>query len=135
VILVVEDDEAIQGVVEEALSEGGFEVTIAASGEEAATLLSGNKGQYQALVTDIGLRRRFDGWEGRSPRQRDQPRFPRRLHERAARRRLVIQRRPQQHHADQAFCASAASHRRFPASQYRHADRLRPWPNTVFRRK
>ena len=60
-ILVVEDDQAIQGVVEDTLSEGGFEVAIAASGEEAATLLSGNNGQYQALVTDIGLLGWFDG--------------------------------------------------------------------------
>src|SRR6185312_10241510 len=43
VILVVEDDQAIQGVVEDTLSEGGFEVAIAASGEEAATLRSGDK--------------------------------------------------------------------------------------------
>jgi DNA-binding response OmpR family regulator len=63
VILVVEDDQAIQGVIEDTLSEGGFEVAIATGGEEAATLLSGNKGQYQALVTDIGLIGRFDGWE------------------------------------------------------------------------
>ena len=43
VILVVEDDQAIQGVIEDTLSEGGFEVAIAASGEEAATLRSGDK--------------------------------------------------------------------------------------------
>ena len=61
VILLVEDDQAIQGIIEDTLSEGGFEVAIAASGEEAATLLSGNNGQYQALVTDIGLLGRFDG--------------------------------------------------------------------------
>ena len=63
VILLVEDDQAIQGIIEDTLSEGGFEVAIAASGEEAATLLSGNNGQYQALVTDISLLGRFDGWE------------------------------------------------------------------------
>jgi CheY-like chemotaxis protein len=40
VILLVEDDQGIQGIVEDTLSEGGFEVVIAASGEEAATLLS-----------------------------------------------------------------------------------------------
>jgi CheY-like chemotaxis protein len=49
VILVAEDDQAIQAIVEEALSEGGFELAIAASGEEAVALLSGNKGEYQAL--------------------------------------------------------------------------------------
>jgi DNA-binding response OmpR family regulator len=34
-ILVVEDDRLIQGMVEEALSDGGFESDITASGEEA----------------------------------------------------------------------------------------------------
>ena len=76
VILVAEDDQAIQGIVEEALSEGGFEVAIAASGEEAATLLSGNKGQYQALVTDIGLRGRFNGWEVARRAREINPDFP-----------------------------------------------------------
>jgi CheY-like chemotaxis protein len=32
VILVIEDDEAVQGVVEDALTDGGFEPAIAASG-------------------------------------------------------------------------------------------------------
>ncbi len=75
-VLVVEDDQAIQGIVEEALSEGGFEVAIAASGEEAATLLVGNKGQYQALVTDIGLRGRSDGWEVARRAREINPDFP-----------------------------------------------------------
>ena len=39
VILVIEDDEQIQSVVEDALIEAGFEPAIAASGEEAVTLL------------------------------------------------------------------------------------------------
>jgi DNA-binding response OmpR family regulator len=75
-ILVVEDDQAIQGIVEDALSEGGFEVAIAAGGEEAATLLIGNKGQYQALVTDIGLRGRIDGWEVARRAREINPDFP-----------------------------------------------------------
>jgi DNA-binding response OmpR family regulator len=41
-ILVIEDDPPIQGIVEEALSDGGFEPAIAPSGEEAVTLLKGN---------------------------------------------------------------------------------------------
>jgi CheY-like chemotaxis protein len=40
-ILVVEDDELIQDLIEEALSEGGFEAVITGSGEEAITLLKG----------------------------------------------------------------------------------------------
>jgi DNA-binding response OmpR family regulator len=75
-ILVVEDDQAIQGIVEDALSEGGFGVAIAASGEEAATLLIGNKGQYHALVTDIGLRGRSDGWEVARRAREINPDFP-----------------------------------------------------------
>src|SRR6266576_3938892 len=61
--MVVEDDPAVQGIVEDALTEGGFEPAIAASGEEAVTLLQGNKGKYRALVTDIDLRGRINGWE------------------------------------------------------------------------
>jgi hypothetical protein len=52
VILVIEDDQAIQGIVEDALTEGGFEPAIAASGEEAVTLLKGGQTKYRALVAD-----------------------------------------------------------------------------------
>jgi len=62
-ILVIEDDQLIQAMVVEALSEGGFEATVTASGEEAITLLHANKNQYRAVVTDINLIGRFDGWE------------------------------------------------------------------------
>lgn len=61
-ILVVEDDVLIQGLVEDTLKDGGFESAIAAS-EEAVTLLKGNNGKYRALVTDINLRGKMDGWE------------------------------------------------------------------------
>jgi len=63
VILVIEDDQSIQGIIEEALTDGGFEPAIAASGEEAVTLLRGGQTNYRALVTDINLRGRIDGWE------------------------------------------------------------------------
>jgi DNA-binding response OmpR family regulator len=76
VILVVEDDLQVQTVVEEALTEGGFEPAIAPSGEEAVTLLKGNKGTYRALVVDVNLRGRMDGWEvARQAREID-PAFP-----------------------------------------------------------
>ena len=76
VILVVEDDEQIQTVVEDALTEGGFEPAIAPSGEEAVTLLRGNKGNYRALVADIGLRGRMDGWEVAKRAREIDPEFP-----------------------------------------------------------
>jgi len=67
-VLVVEDDPLIQQLVEEALNEGGFEAAIVASGEEALTLLNGGAAisdsavVYRALVTDINLRGKLDGW-------------------------------------------------------------------------
>jgi CheY-like chemotaxis protein len=75
-ILVIEDDEPIQTVVEDALIEGGFEPAIASSGEEAVTLLKGRLINYRALVTDINLKGRIDGWEvARQARELD-PEFP-----------------------------------------------------------
>ena len=76
VILVIDDDHVIQGIVEEALSDGGFQPAIAASAEEALTLLRGNQGKYRALVTDINLPGKLDGWEvARQVREID-PAFP-----------------------------------------------------------
>jgi DNA-binding response OmpR family regulator len=76
VILVIEDDQVIQGMVEEALSDGGFESAITASAEEALTLLGGNQGKYRALVTDVNLPGKLDGWEiARQAREID-PAFP-----------------------------------------------------------
>lgn len=76
VILVVEDDQLIQSVVEEALTEGGFEPAIAASGEEAVTLLMGNKGKYRGLVTDINLQGKMGGWEVAKRAREIDPEFP-----------------------------------------------------------
>ncbi|MCP3400191.1 response regulator [Bradyrhizobium sp. CCGB20] len=76
VVLLVEDDDAIQGIVEDALGEGGFEVASAKSGEEAVTLLKGQLIAYCALVTDINLLGRFNGWDvARAAREGD-PKFP-----------------------------------------------------------
>lgn len=61
-VLVVEDDPDIQPILEETLADGGFEVTIATSGEEAIALLTANN-DYRALVTDIGLPGSLDGWD------------------------------------------------------------------------
>jgi DNA-binding response OmpR family regulator len=76
VILVIEDDDAIQTVVEDALSEAGFEPAIAASGEEAVTLLKGMKNAYRALVADIALRGKIDGWEVARQAREIEPEFP-----------------------------------------------------------
>jgi CheY-like chemotaxis protein len=76
VILVVEDDAPVQTIVEDALTDGGFEPAIAASGEEAVTLLKGSKGKYRALVTDIQLRGVMDGWEVAKRAREIDPEFP-----------------------------------------------------------
>jgi len=76
VVLVIEDDETIQGIVEDALDEGGFEMAVAATDEEAITLIKGRQAHYRALVTDINLLGRIDGWEiARAAREVD-PAFP-----------------------------------------------------------
>ena len=63
VVLVVEDDQSLQSIVEESLTDGGFEPAIAPSGEEAVTLLKGGLTKYRALVTDINLSGTMSGWE------------------------------------------------------------------------
>jgi DNA-binding response OmpR family regulator len=77
VILVVEDDHLVQSVVEECLADGGFEIVIASSGENAVELLDASEGRYRALVTDINLGPgKVDGWDvARHAREKD-PDFP-----------------------------------------------------------
>ena len=76
VIMVVEDDQLIQNLVEEALNDGGFESAIAGSGEEAVTLLRGNRHHYRALVTDVNLLGTMDGWEVAKQAREIDPTFP-----------------------------------------------------------
>ena len=76
VVLVIEDDPDIQFFLEEALRDGGFEPAIAGSGEEAVTLLRAFGSNYAALITDIKLLGRIDGWHvARAAREAD-PAFP-----------------------------------------------------------
>src|SRR4051812_28236983 len=75
-ILVVEDEYPLQGIVEEALTEGGFEVEILSSAEEALTLFKGGTKNYKALVADVSLKGRLSGWDvAKLIRERD-PAFP-----------------------------------------------------------
>ena len=90
-ILVVEDDQLIQGVIEEALTDGGFETTIASSGEEAIGLLDAANPEFRALVTDINLGKDTrDGWAvARHARQIAG--FADRLHDRRQRGRMAFE--------------------------------------------
>ena len=61
-VLLVEDEPLIVAVVEDALQEAGFAVTVAADGEEAqAALLSGLP--FQGLLVDINLPGSLSGWD------------------------------------------------------------------------
>jgi len=64
IILVVEDDALVRGVVEETLTDGGFEIIMVSSGENAIDLLEVRKVNYRAVVTDINLGPdKTDGWD------------------------------------------------------------------------
>lgn len=76
VVLVVEDEYPIQGIVEDALTEGGFATDIVSSGEEALTLFGGRVKNYKALVTDVGLKGRLNGWEVAAQIRETDPAFP-----------------------------------------------------------
>lgn len=76
VILVIEDEYPIQFLVQEALSGGGFEPAFSLSGEEAVSLLKIRKSEYRALVTDISLRGKMDGWEVAQQAREIDPEFP-----------------------------------------------------------
>jgi DNA-binding response OmpR family regulator len=75
-ILVIEDEYPVQDIVEDALTEGGFETDILSSAEEALTLFKSGSKNYKALVTDVSLKGRLSGWEvARQIKEKD-PAFP-----------------------------------------------------------
>ena len=76
IVIIVEDDFAIQIVVEEALSDAGFETAVAPSAEEAVTLLKSKVMDYRALVTDINLKGHMAGWEVAKQAREINPTFP-----------------------------------------------------------
>src|SRR5438132_14010975 len=75
-ILVVEDDYPVQGVVEEMLADGGFATDILSSGEEALTLFKSGLKNYKALVTDVSLKGRLSGWDIARQIRQITPAFP-----------------------------------------------------------
>lgn len=76
IILVVEDEALLQSFVADALHDGGFGAVVASSGEEVVTLLKTHNGQYRALVTDIDLKGKMDGWEVAQHAREIDPEFP-----------------------------------------------------------
>jgi DNA-binding response OmpR family regulator len=76
IILVVEDDDMIQAIIEDALTDGGYEAATAPSGDDAITLLLREHETYRALVTDINLPGEADGWEVARRAREMRPDFP-----------------------------------------------------------
>jgi DNA-binding response OmpR family regulator len=62
-ILVVEDDKNISRVLDETLTDGGFAVVVADTGDEAIALLNAQGADYSALITDINMPGEFSGWD------------------------------------------------------------------------
>jgi DNA-binding response OmpR family regulator len=76
VILVIEDEYPLQGIVEDALTDGGFAADILSSGEEALTVFKGRHKKYKALVTDVVLKGRLNGWEVAAQLREVDPQIP-----------------------------------------------------------
>jgi DNA-binding response OmpR family regulator len=55
VILIVEDDELLQALVQDALSDGGFKTEVISSGQEAIKSLERDNTNHRALITDVNL--------------------------------------------------------------------------------
>jgi DNA-binding response OmpR family regulator len=62
-VLLVEDEEAIRHLLDDTLTEAGFELVMAADGKQALSEIEADAARFRALVTDINLGRGPDGWE------------------------------------------------------------------------
>lgn len=75
-VLIAEDDLQVQGMLHNALTEGGFLGEIVGSAEDAVNLLKGDIASFRALVTDVNLSGTMSGWDlARIGGERD-PAFP-----------------------------------------------------------
>lgn len=62
-IFIVEDDEVIRQLLEDALTDGGFAVAAVVTGEEAMATLNARGADFSALVADINLPGKISGWD------------------------------------------------------------------------
>ena len=61
-VLLVEDEETIQHLLEDALTEAGFELVMASGGTQALSEIEADATRFRALVTDINFGPGPDGW-------------------------------------------------------------------------
>ena len=62
-VFVVESRQMLKQSLEQALTEGGFFVTMASTGEEAVAMLDAEGIDYSALVTGATLQGSLTGWD------------------------------------------------------------------------
>jgi CheY-like chemotaxis protein len=62
-VLIAENEEAIRHVLQASFEEGGFDVVLASSGEEAIASLDAKGQQVRALLTDIDFGSTTTGWD------------------------------------------------------------------------
>ncbi len=62
-VLIVEDEFLIRLMLAESLTDEGYDVAEASSGEEALNILAGDPGAVQLALTDIQLGAAMDGYE------------------------------------------------------------------------
>ncbi|MBV9198519.1 MAG: response regulator [Alphaproteobacteria bacterium] len=75
-ILIVEDEYPLQGVLESALADAGFASDILSSGEEAITVFIANGRRHRALVTDVYLGGKLNGWDLARRMREKEPTLP-----------------------------------------------------------
>jgi DNA-binding response OmpR family regulator len=63
VLLLVEDNAALQGLLSAELAEAGFEIVAIGDGTRALAELNADATRFRALITDIKLGRGPDGWD------------------------------------------------------------------------
>ena len=62
-LLLVEDEDAIRLVLDDALTEGGFHVVVAKNGKEALAILDKQGADLRGLIIDVNLGAGPDGWD------------------------------------------------------------------------
>jgi CheY-like chemotaxis protein len=62
-LVLVEDEQLLHLSLEDALSEGGFEVKLARNGADSLALLENHKDTVRGMITNISLGVEADGWD------------------------------------------------------------------------
>lgn len=62
-VLIAEDEAEIRSILQIAFEEGGFDVVLVATGEEAVEALDAQGEELRAVVTDIKLGGNTSGWD------------------------------------------------------------------------